>query len=167
MLLIAPRHSFPFQVHGSAATLLGDASSLNVTEVSKTRQQSPKGYFCSNQGSFRLVFICDKRSDFAGIPSPRHSSASSPVPLPRWNLLPPFRLPPIMQKKKNTKQTHAHPAGLRWDLRCSRREGPFCGEVYHQGLEKWQAKEEKPASSHLPDRRSMPLAHKCRGKGWR
>lgn len=42
------------------------------------------------------------------------------------------------------------------DLRGGRREGSLRGVVHHQGLEKCQAKDQQPASSHLPDRRSIP-----------
>lgn len=48
--------------------------------------------------------------------------------------------------------------GPRWDLRGGRGEGSLRGVVHHQGLEKCQAKDQQPAaSSHLPDRRSIPL----------
>lgn len=44
-----------------------------------------------------------------------------------------------------------------WDLRGGRGERSLRGVVHHQGLEKCQAKNQQPASSHLPDRRSIPL----------
>lgn len=42
-------------------------------------------------------------------------------------------------------------------LRGGRRERALRRVVHHQRLEKCQAKDQQPASSHLPDRRSIPL----------